>query len=259
MHVALVTLFPEYFDGPLSASIVGRGVQAGHLTFSTHSPRDVATDRHRTVDDTPYGGGAGMLMRATEIAAAVQEAKAEHPDARVVLMSPQGRTLDHALARSLARSPSMIVVCPRYEGVDERFIERYVDVEVSIGDYVLTGGEPAAVVLIDAVSRHVPGVLGNDASLDEESFAAGALEYPQFTRPAAFEGLDVPAVLVSGDHARVARWRRKASLLRTRARRPDLFAKLELTDRERAQLDDAEAGDAVPKWMIRARHGEDAT
>ncbi len=153
----------------------------------------------------------------------------------------------------------MIVVCPRYEGVDERFIERYVDVEVSIGDYVLTGGEPAAVVLIDAVSRHVPGVLGNDASLDEESFAAGALEYPQFTRPAAFEGLDVPAVLVSGDHARVARWRRKASLLRTRARRPDLFAKLELTDRERAQLDDAEAGDAVPKWMIRARHGEDAT
>lgn len=257
MHVAIVTLFPEYFDGPLSTSIVGRAVEAGQISVSTHSPRDEASDRHRTVDDTPYGGGAGMLMRATEMAAAVRAASEAHPGARVVLMSPQGRRLDHRRARELAALPSLVIVCPRYEGVDERFVEHCVDEEISIGDYVLTGGEPAAVVLVDAVVRHVPGVLGNDASLDEESFAADALEYPQFTRPATFEGVDVPAVLVSGDHARVARWRRKASLLRTRARRPDLFARLALSDDDRRLLDGD--GDDVPTWMIDARHGEDAT
>lgn len=251
MHVSFVTLFPEFFDGPMGCAIPSRAVASGALTWDTVNPRDFARDRHRSVDDTPYGGGAGMLMRPEPLADAIAAARRRRPGALTLLLSPQGRRLDQEQVAALAREPALILVSGRYEGVDERVIERCVDAEVSIGDFVLSGGEPAALCLADAVVRLLPGVLGNADSVVEESFSTPLLEFPQFTRPAEFDGLAVPPVLRSGDHGRVARWRRKASLLRTEARRPDL-ATAEITRKDRKLLEDSRLD--VPAWTVAPRH-----
>ncbi|MCB9521033.1 MAG: tRNA (guanosine(37)-N1)-methyltransferase TrmD, partial [Myxococcales bacterium] len=205
MRVTFVSLFPEYFVGPMTTSVVGRAVASGALAWDAVSPRDFAVDRHRTVDDTPFGGGAGMVMRAPELAAATRWARSRMSGARVALMSPQGARFEQRHAELLAREEGLVIVCGRYEGVDERFVEACVDIEISLGDFVLTGGEPAAVCVVDAVARLLPGVLGNAASSVEESFSCGGLEHPQFTRPSAWEGVEVPAVLRGGDHGAVAR------------------------------------------------------
>lgn len=255
MRAAVITLFGEMIHPYVEASVLGRAVRAGHLEVVTIDPRDDATDRHRTVDDNPFGGGAGMLMRAPELAAATRRAREAVPGAPVVLLTPQGRRLDHGLVRKLAAKPGLILACGRYEGVDERWIERHVDLEVSLGDFVLTGGELGALCVIDAVARMHPGVLGNAASAEDESFAEHRLEYPQFTRPPEWYGLDVPDVLTSGDHGRVERWRRRVALMRTAARRPDLLTKRPLTADEAKVL--ADDRDPVPHWMVRPRHDLD--
>jgi tRNA (guanine37-N1)-methyltransferase len=247
--VTFVSLFPGLFDGPMTTSIVGRAVATGALRWSTVSPRDFSTDRHRTTDDTPYGGGAGMVMRAPELAAAVRWARAQQGSgAPVVLLTPQGRRFDQAAARALAALPGLILVCGRYEGIDERFVERCVDVELSLGDFVLTGGELAACCVVDAVVRLLPGVLGNDASAVEESFSAPTLEHPQFTRPLVWEGDEVPSVLRGGDHAKIARWRALVSHARTGARRPDLAG-----DAPPPRLRRGDDFEPLPAWLTRVR------
>ncbi|MCC6386294.1 MAG: tRNA (guanosine(37)-N1)-methyltransferase TrmD [Dehalococcoidia bacterium] len=224
MRIDVLTLFPEAFAGPLDVSIIKRARDAGLLDLHYHQVRDFATDRHRSVDDYPFGGGQGMVMRVDVLDRALAEARAEAEEpGLVVLLSPQGERLTDGLVRELAREPRLILVCGRYEGVDERFIEHRVDREVSIGDYVLTGGELPAMVLIDAVTRHVPGALGDEASPEEESFADGLLEHPQYTRPAEYNGWGVPEILLSGHHANIEKWKKAQRLERTRARRPDLL------------------------------------
>lgn len=233
MRVDVVTLFPEMIAHALQFSIMARARDAGAAVFVVHNPRDWTTDRHRIVDDAPYGGGAGMVLKPEPLVACIEDV-VDEPDAAVVLMTPQGETLTQAHVRRLARLRQMVVLCGHYEGVDERVRELLVTDEISIGDYVLTGGELPALVLIDAVVRLLPGVLGNESSAEEDSFEDGLLEHPHYTRPAEFRGLRVPEELIEGDHAAVARWRRKASLLRTLRRRPDLLARADLsaTDRE---------------------------
>lgn len=219
----IITLFPELFPGPLGASVLGRGLRDGLWNLGATQLRDFATDRHRTVDDTPSGGGAGMVLRPDILAQAI-DAVAPPDDPRPrLLMSPRGRPLTQARAHELAAGPGVVVVCGRFEGIDQRVIEARGLEEVSIGDYVLAGGEVAAMVLLEAVVRLIPGVLGALESRDEESFENGLLEYPQYTRPQVFEGREIPPVLVSGDHARIAKWRHEQSLALTRARRPDLI------------------------------------
>jgi tRNA (guanine37-N1)-methyltransferase len=217
------TVFPEYLDGALSTSLLGKARRSGVLDVRLHDPRDWATDAHRSVDDTPFGGGAGMVMMPEPLFAAVEATEPVRP---LFLLSPSGRRFDQDLARSLAAGAGFSLICGRYEGVDQRVADHLCDDELSVGDYVLAGGEAGALVVIEAVTRLVPGVLGNDASAEHESFAArdGLLEEPQYTRPAEFRGWAVPEVLRSGDHARIARWRRAQSLHRTRVRRPDLLA-----------------------------------
>jgi tRNA (guanine37-N1)-methyltransferase len=219
-EIDVLTLFPGMISGPLGESVPGRIQERGLVTIRTHDLRRWGLGRHRSVDDAPYGGGAGMVMRPEPIAAALDELRRE--DSLVILLDPAGRRFDQARAHDLAGRPHLVLVCPRYEGVDDR-IRDLVDLELSIGDYVLTGGEPAAVVVIDAVIRLLPGAI-DDASTAEESFADGLLEYPQYTRPATFRGRDVPAVLAGGDHGAVRRWRLRESLRRTLERRPDLLA-----------------------------------
>jgi len=219
----IVTLFPELFPGPLGASVIGRGLGEGLWTLRTTQLRDFATDRHRTVDDTPAGGGAGMVLKPDILAAAI-DAVSPPGDARPrLLMSPRGTRLDQVRVRALAAGPGVVIVCGRFEGVDQRVIEARGLEEISIGDYVLAGGEVAAMVLVEAAVRLIPGVLGAAASRDEESFEHNLLEYPHYTRPQSFEGHDIPAVLVSGDHKKIADWRRSAAEALTRARRPDLL------------------------------------
>lgn len=220
MRIDVVTIFPQLFDAPLETSLLGRAVAGGLLDVRVHDLREHGLGKHRSVDDEPYGGGAGMVMRPEPLFAAVEEVKG--PDSHVVLLSPRGRKLDHAVVAELARRDHLVLVCGRFEGVDERVAEHLVDEELSIGDYVLAGGELPALVVIEAVSRLVPGVLGNAESLASESHAEGLLEYPQYTRPAEFRGWRVPEVLLSGDHGAVDRWRREQSELITRERRPDL-------------------------------------
>ena len=232
MRIDVVTLFPELVTGPLQASIMGRAVEAGHVSFGVHDLRLHGLGRHRSVDDYPYGGGAGMVMRPEPLFAAIEPLRAE--GAHVVLLDPGGERLSDALARELVAVPRLALVCGRYEGIDER-VRTIVDREVSIGDYVLTGGELPALVLIDAVVRLVPGVI-SEASHTGDSFAAGLLEYPQYTRPESFRDLAVPSVLLSGNHGEVDRWRRREALRRTSARRPDLVAGLELDDVDRRFL-----------------------
>ena len=228
MRVDVLTLFPEAFAGPLDVSIVRRAREAGLLDLHLHDIREHATDRHRTVDDQPFGGGHGMVMKVDVLDRALAAAQATtEPPGYVVYLSPQGERLDDALVRDLAAHERLLLVAGRYEGVDERFVEHCVDREVSIGDYVLSGGELPAMVLIDAVARHIPGALGDEASPEEESFADGLLEHPQYTRPAEYRGWTVPEVLLSGHHAEIEKWKREQRLARTRARRPDLLERRE--------------------------------
>ncbi|MGE0133903.1 MAG: tRNA (guanosine(37)-N1)-methyltransferase TrmD [Dehalococcoidia bacterium] len=247
MRFDVLTLFPGMFTGPLDESIMRRARDAGLIEVVLHDLRDWATDRHRTVDDYPFGGGAGMVMKPEPLFAAIEavQPRADEP-ATVVLLTPQGRPLTRALVADLAAHPRLLLVCGRYEGIDERVRAHLVDVEVSVGDVVVSGGELPAMLLLDAVARQVPGVLGSEASLEEESFEGGLLEYPQYTRPAEFRGWPVPDVLLSGHHAEIAKWRRRQRLLRTRARRPDLLATADLTEAERAWLAGLDATDSEP-------------
>ena len=219
----VITLFPELFPGPLGASVIGRGAGQGLWSLHLTQIRDFATDRHRTVDDTPAGGGAGMVMRADVLARALDSAAPTGDPRPRLLMSPRGKPLTQARARALAAGPGVVIVCGRFEGIDERVIEARNLEEVSIGDYVLAGGEVAAMVLLEAVVRLIPGVLGTDSSSTDESFENGALEYPHYTRPAVFEGREIPAVLTGGDHGKVEKWRREESDKLTRTRRSDLL------------------------------------
>jgi tRNA (guanine37-N1)-methyltransferase len=219
LEIDVLTLFPAMVEEPLRASIPGRILERGIATVRIHDLREFGLGKHRSVDDTPYGGGAGMVMRVEPIVAAIEAVR--RPASMVILLDPGGEVFDQARAGQLAMTEHLVFVCPRYEGVDER-IRAFVDLELSIGDYVLTGGELPALVVIDAVLRLLPGAI-DDASTDEESFSAGLLEYPQYTRPPSFRGMDVPPILTSGDHGAVAAWRHERSLERTRARRPDLL------------------------------------
>lgn len=219
----VLTLFPEMFPGPLGVSLAGKALASGLWSLEARDIRASATDKHRSVDDTPAGGGPGMVLRADVLAAAIDAADADQSRPRL-LMSPRGRPLTQSLVKELATGPGPLIVCGRFEGVDQRVIEARGLQEVSIGDYVLSGGEVAAMALIDACVRLLPGVMGKQASGEDESFSDGLLEYPQFTRPQEFEGRGIPEILVSGDHARVAAWRRTEAEALTRARRPDLWA-----------------------------------
>jgi tRNA (guanine37-N1)-methyltransferase len=219
----ILTLYPEMFPGPLGHSLAGRALADGLWSLETVHIRDFATDRHRSVDDTPAGGGAGMVMRADVLAAAVDHVLERRPDAPMVAMTPRGRPLDQALVRELAAGPGVSILCGRFEGIDERLFEARPILPVSIGDYVLSGGEAAALVLLDACIRLLPGVMGAASSGLEESFEAGLLEYPHYTRPQSWEGRTIPEVLRSGDHARIAAWRKAKAEEDTRSRRPDLI------------------------------------
>jgi tRNA (guanine37-N1)-methyltransferase len=220
----VLTLFPEMFPGPLGVSLSGKALASGIWVLETHDIRASATDRHRSVDDTPAGGGPGMVLRADILAAAIDAANAS-ADLPRLLMSPRGRPLTQSRVRELATGPGALIVCGRFEGVDQRLIEARHLEEVSIGDYVLSGGEIAAMVLIDACVRLLPGVMGKAESGTDESFSESLLEYPQYTRPQSFEGRPIPEILISGDHARVAAWRRAEAEALTRSRRPDLWAR----------------------------------
>jgi tRNA (guanine37-N1)-methyltransferase len=241
MRFDIFTLFPEMFRGPLDASIIARARERGLLAVELHNPRDATTDRHHVVDDYPYGGGAGMLMKPEPLFAAVESVHAGGP---IILLGPSGRPFTQAIARELIREPAVTLICGHYEGVDERVRTYLATDEISLGDYVLTGGELAAMVVVDAVARLLPGVLAAE-STTEESHTAGLLEYPQYTRPAEFRGWRVPDVLLSGDHGAVARWRRKEALRRTRALRPDLLARTPLSAQDEQLLRelDADKGD----------------
>lgn len=221
MKVDVLTLFPGMFSGPLDESIIKRARAAGLLDFTIHNLRDYAHDRHRTVDDRPFGGGPGMLLKPEPIFEAVEAIAREKT--RVILVSPSGRKFNQAIARELAQEEHLLMVCGHYEGFDERIRQELADDELSIGDYVLTNGALPVMVIVDAVTRLIPGVLGDDESSRDESFSQGLLEYPQYTRPAVFRGLGVPEVLLSGNHAEIARWRVEQARQRTRERRPDLL------------------------------------
>jgi tRNA (guanine37-N1)-methyltransferase len=240
MKFHILTLFPEMFAGFLSSSIIGRAVENGLLEVELHNIRDYAVDRHKTVDDAPYGGGAGMVMKVEPLARAIDSVKSLAPEARLLLSSPRGVRFSQKLAAQFAAGGDVIIVCGRYEGIDERVAELYGAEEVSLGDFVMTGGELAAMAIIDTVGRLLPGVLGCEDSAGDDSFAAGLLEYPHYTRPPEFRGLHVPEVLLSGNHAAIAKWRRKQSLQRTRDVRPDLFSKAAVPEREAATLDHPE-------------------
>lgn len=222
MKITILTLFPEMFTGFLTESIIGRAVRSGSLKIEIENLRNFGHGTRRQVDDTPYGGGAGMVLKADVVVPAIKKIKEGDPLAKVILLTPQGRRLEQKLVRELASEEGLILVCGHYEGFDER-IRDYVDEEISIGDYVLTGGELGAAVIIDAVSRLIPGVLGKDESVQVESFEGGLLEFPQYTRPEEFEGKKVPEVLLSGNHAKIEKWRKDESLKKTKKRRPDLL------------------------------------
>ncbi|MGB6968667.1 MAG: tRNA (guanosine(37)-N1)-methyltransferase TrmD [Methyloceanibacter sp.] len=226
-RATVLTIFPEMFPGPLGLSLAGKALAEGAWSLSIADIRDSATDKHRSVDDTPAGGGPGMVMRADVAAAAIDAARAGMPaDTPTIYLSPRGKPLTQARARELAQGPGAILLCGRFEGVDERVLEARQVEEISIGDYVLSGGELAAQVLIDACVRLLPGVAGNEVSLTEESFTSGLLEYPHYTRPREWEGLAIPEMLLSGDHATIAKWRHEQAESITKARRPDLWEKL---------------------------------
>jgi len=233
----ILTLFPEMFHSPLEGSILGKARDAGLIQVNLVNVRDYAEGRHRVTDDYPYGGGKGMIMKPEPIIRGIKAIQAGNPEARVILMTPQGTPLRHEVVKRLAQLAHLILVCGRYEGVDER-VRDVADEEISIGDYVLTGGELTALVVIDAIARLIPGVLGDEGASEDDSFSQGLLEYPQYTRPRAFEGRKVPEVLLSGDHQAIERWRKRESLRRTWERRPDLLSQAGLSDEDQKILDE---------------------
>jgi len=228
MHFDIFTLFPSMFQGPFSESILKRAQERQLLSIALHDIRAATTDKHHVVDDYPYGGGAGMVMKPDPIFSVIE---AVHQGGPIILLTPQGRLFNQHIARELAQEPRVTLLCGHYEGIDERVCQHLITDELSIGDYVLTGGEIGAMIIVDAVSRLLPGVL-TEGSTDDESHSNNLLEYPQYTRPPEFRGWRVPDVLLSGNHAQIARWRRKESLRKTKARRPDLFAKVDVSSKE---------------------------
>ncbi len=236
MNFDIITLFPALFDSPLQAGVLGRALEKQLFHIEIHNLRNWADPPHFVVDDAPYGGGGGMVMKPEPIHRAMETVRRKNPRSRVLLMTPQGLTFRQRDAISLAREEGLIFLCGRYEGIDER-VRSWVDDEFSIGDFVLSGGEFAALVMVDAIARLVPGVLGNELSAGADSFGDGLLEYPHFTRPAEFAGMRVPEVLLSGNHGQIARWRRRESLRRTLQRRPDLLDSAELTGEDRTFLE----------------------
>jgi tRNA (guanine37-N1)-methyltransferase len=236
VQIDILTLFPEMFQGTFSSGVIGRAVERGLVGISLHNFREQAHDRHHTVDDYPYGGGAGMVLKPGPIFETVEMIKGES-DIPVILLSPAGRLFTQRVAEDFARYSRMIIICGRYEGVDERVAEHLATDEISIGDYVLTGGEPAAVVVVDAVVRLLPGVLGSKLSPLEDSHVAGLLEYPQYTRPPDYRGWPVPEILLSGNHGQIEAWRREQSIRRTAGRRPDLLGKVKLSPEEKKLLE----------------------
>ena len=237
MRFDVITLFPDMLSSIMGYGVIGRALDAGHIQLVTWNPRDYATDRHRVVDDRPYGGGPGMVMKVEPLRAAIQAARGAAAPAPVIYLSPEGETLDNTGSQRLAELERVILLCGRYEGVDERLIDLAVDQRLSIGDYVVSGGELPAMVVIDAVARLLPGVLGHADSAADDAFAQGLLDWPHFTRPEVIEGRAVPPVLLSGDHEAVRRWRLREALGRTWLKRPDLLAQRGLTDEEQALLD----------------------
>jgi tRNA (guanine37-N1)-methyltransferase len=239
VRLAVVSVFPELVQTLVEFGVVGRALRAGVATLGCVDPRDYTADRHRTVDDRPYGGGPGMVMKAEPVSAAISAARAlVGGDAEVIYLSPQGQRLDHPLVAELAGRRSLVLLAGRYEGIDERLLKLSVDRQVSIGDYVVSGGELPAMVLLDAVIRQLPGTLGHDESAQQDSFADGLLDCPHYTRPEVYEGLQVPAVLLSGDHAAIRRWRLREALGRTWTLRPDLLVARQLSAEERELLED---------------------
>ena len=237
MRIDILTIFPGMFRGPFEESIVKRAVEKGIVQIFLHDIRDYASDKHRTVDDYPFGGGQGMLMKPEPLFAAVEDVQGQAAQrGPIVLLTPQGRLFDQKVAVELARHDRLVLICGHYEGVDARVHEHLATDEISIGDYVLSGGELAAMVVVDAVVRQIPGVLGSPLSSADDSFAEDLLEYPQYTRPADFQGMNVPEVLLSGNHGEIALWRRQQSLLRTARRRPDLLIHADLTKEEKQWL-----------------------
>ena len=237
MKFEILTLFPAMFDSPFSGSILGRAVEKGVIEIAAHNLRDWAEGRHKVTDDAPYGGGDGMVMKPEPVARALSDLKKDNPAARVLLMTPQGAPFRQRDARALSGEEGLVFICGRYEGVDER-IRSLADDEFSLGDFVLTGGELAAMVMIDAIARLIPGVLGSSGSALGDSFSDGLLEFPQYTRPVEFAGQRVPQVLLSGNHAEIARWRRREQLRRTLCRRPDLLDGAPLTGADRLVLEE---------------------
>ncbi len=237
MKFDIVTIFPRMFDLPLAEGIVGRAIARGVIDLRVHDLRDFAEDRHRTVDDVPFGGGPGMILKVKPVVEAVEAIRRERGEpSTVILTSPQGRPFSQAEAVRLSRLPHVVVVCGRYGGVDERVRERLATDDLSIGDYVLTGGELPAMVILDAVARLLPGVVGDQQSVETDSFSRGLLDFPHYTRPAEFQGMKVPDVLVSGHHGEIRRWRKREALRRTLEQRPDLLEQADLDDEERALL-----------------------
>ena len=237
LKIHVLTLFPEFFESPFNASIIKRALDKGLIQIELINIRDFSRDKHKKVDDYPYGGGSGMVMKPEPIFEAVDyvEKTIEGERRRIILMSPQGKAFNQSLARELATEKNLVFICGHYEGIDER-VKTLITDEISIGDYILTGGEIPALAIIDAVTRLVPGVLGSSQSLEEESFSDGLLEYPQYTRPEVYRGLKVPDVLLSGNHKEIELFRRREALIRTREKRPDLFKKLKLTDFDKELL-----------------------
>ncbi len=244
MKFDILTLFPGMFVGPFDESIISRAKDKQLIDISLHNIRDWATDRHQTADDPPYGGGAGMVMKAEPLSAAISAVKASNPNSSVILTSPQGRRLTHRIASELAEKEGLIIICGRYEGIDERIRTLYAEDDISLGDFVLSGGEIAAMAIVDVVTRLIPGVLGCNESAEADSFGDGLLEYPHYTRPPEFMGLTVPDTLLSGNHELIRKWRRKESLRKTRTLRPDLLAEIELSKEDRKLMAEIEREDA---------------
>lgn len=235
MRIDLLTLFPEFFASPLGQSMLQKAQAQGAVTFRVINLRDYTQGRHQVADDRPFGGGPGMVLKIEPLVKAIRAAREADPEVRVILLSPAGVLLNQEKARELAGLKHLLLICGHYEGVDER-VRFYIDEELSIGDYILTGGEIPTLVVVDTVVRLLPGVLGGEGAVEEESFHTGLLEYPHYTRPRVFEGREAPPVLLEGDHQAIARWRRQQALSRTAARRPDLLAKAALTDEDREWL-----------------------
>jgi tRNA (guanine37-N1)-methyltransferase len=251
MLVDVVSIFPDLFAPVLSVGMTGRAIGRGVVEMFYTDPRTFTKDKHQTVDDTPYGGGSGMVMRVEPLVHSLQAVEQTRGRGHRILLTPTGAALTQATVRRLAALPHLVLVCGRYEGVDDR-ISNYIDEEISIGDFILSGGELGALIIIDAVARLCPGVLHNHLSIEEESFEHGLLEYPQYTRPATYEGAAVPEILLSGDHEKVRIWRRQQSLVRTRVRRPDLFARHVLSKEDTALLARWDASVAVPSAPVPA-------